>query len=294
MSTAFGATGAPVLGVLVSLLVAASLRGRSLAASAAVRGRLWGPERGRAPAWFGRMLHRAELGWEVEIAWPWARRAAVAGGLGLAFVAPLAGAVAVAVAVLVHAAQPRLARRREAAACSASLPGVLDLLSASMASGSSLAQAISAVADRSDVVGRDLAVVTARHQRGTSLQEALDGWAVRRRGTGVELVADALALAGTSGGSQAQAMRGVGDTLREREALAREVRALASQAQMSALVLVLTPIGFAVAVAAVDERVGSFLFATPLGLACVATGLILDLAGGWWMRHLVGRVGRVG
>jgi len=286
----FEASGAAALGVLISLVGAASLHGRSLDASAAVRGRLWGPARGGAPAWFGRMLRRAELGWEVEMAWPWARRGAVAAALGVAFVAPLLGVAAVAVAVLARVVQPRFGRRREGAACATALPGVLDLLSAAVASGWSLAQAVTAVAERSDVVGQDLAIVSARHQRGTPLQEALDGWAVRRRGTGVELVADALALAGTSGGSQAQALRGVGDTLREREALAREVRALASQAQMSAWVLVLTPVGFAVAVAALDARVGSFLFATPMGAACAVTGLGLDLAGACWMRHLVGRV----
>jgi len=290
LSAGFTSLGPASLGLLASALATLSLRARSLDASIRVRGRLWGPERGGAPAWFGSALARAEIPWDREAAWPWARRGAVAAGLMVSFAAPILGAVVAVVIVLVRVARPRLLGARQAAACTAALPGVLEALSASMASGSSLAQAIDDASERSDVVGRDLALVSAHHHRGTALQEALDRWAERRPGTGVELVADALALAGSSGGSQARALQGVGDTLRERETLAREVRALASQAQMSAAVLVCTPIGFAAVVAALDPRVGAFLLATPLGWACVAVGLSLDLAGGWWMRHLVGRV----
>jgi len=290
MSDGFTSFGPTAIGLLSWSLAALSLRARSLDASIRVRGRLWGPERGGAPAWFGTALRRAEIGWDHEVAWPWVRRGAVAVGLVVAFAAPVLGALLAGVILAARMARPRVLRGREASACTAALPGMLELLSASMASGSSLAQAIDDASGRSDVVGKDLAMVAAQHHRGTGLQEALDRWAERRPGTGVDLVADALALAGSSGGSQARALQGVGDTLREREALAREVRALASQAQMSAAVLVCTPIGFAAVVAALDPRVGAFLLTTPLGWSCVTLGLSLDLAGGWWMRHQVGRV----
>lgn len=115
----------------------------------------------------------------------------------------------------------------------------------------------------------------------------MDRWAVERPGTGVGLVADALALAGHSGGSQADALLGVAGTLRERQALGREVRALGSQARASAAVLVVTPIGFAAVVALVDPRIRHVLLATPLGWACLATGLLLDAMGAAWMRRLL-------
>ena len=36
-----------------------------------------------------------------------------------------------------------------------------------------------------------------------------------------------------------------------------------------------------------DDRVARFLLATPLGAACLATGIALDLAGWRWMHRLV-------
>ena len=74
-------------------------------------------------------------------------------------------------------------------------------------------------------------------------------------------------------------------TLRERDALAREVRALASQARTSAVVLVAAPLMFALVVGVVDDQVGRFLV-SPAGLVCVVVGLGLDAAGAVWMDRL--------
>ena len=100
-----------------------------------------------------------------------------------------------------------------------------------------------------------------------------------------------LDLATSTGASQVQAVEGIATTLRDRLALAAEVRALASQARASAAVLVAAPIGFAVVIALADPSTAQFLFATPTGLACLAAGLGLDATGAWWMRRLTAAVG---
>jgi Flp pilus assembly protein TadB len=84
-----------------------------------------------------------------------------------------------------------------------------------------------------------------------------------------------------------RAIEAVIDAVRERAALQREVRALASQAQTSAVVLVLLPVGFAAAIAVVDPRVRSFYVGSPLGPLCVAAGVLLDAFGAWLMLRLV-------
>jgi tight adherence protein B len=85
-------------------------------------------------------------------------------------------------------------------------------------------------------------------------------------------------------------MARVADTLRERRALRREVRALSAQARASAAVVAVAPLGFAVVMAATDEATAAFLFGSPAGLACVVVGLGLELAGWRWMQHIVGAV----
>jgi tight adherence protein B len=158
-------------------------------------------------------------------------------------------------------------------------------LRSAVAGGGSVAAAFGALAEAGGVWARPADDARRALRAGVPLDEALARWAADdpdRR-----LVADALAIAGATGGSQVGALDAVASTLAERQALAREIRALASQASASAVLLVATPIAFAVAVGSFDARVRSFYVSSGLGPACVLGGVALDAVGGWWMRRLV-------
>jgi tight adherence protein B len=66
------------------------------------------------------------------------------------------------------------------------------------------------------------------------------------------------------------------------------VRALATQARASAWLLAVAPIGFAALMSTVEPRAVGFLVATPIGWACLATGIALDVVGAVWMARVVG------
>ncbi len=282
---------------LVAGTVVAGLRAAAADRAVAARGRLPGADApgpaSRCPRWFGSALAAAELEVDPEAAWPAACGVALVGAAVLAVRAPALVLVAAACGAAVAPLAGRWRRHRAAAAFAAGLPAAVEAVAARVATGSSLAQALAPAGSGPSPVGGadpavvgaegDLVAVAAEADRGAPLQGALDGWAARRPGTGAGLVADALALAGSTGGSQAGALERVGATLREREALGREVAALGSQARASAAVLVATPIGFAVVVAALDQRVAHVLLATPVGWGCLAGGCLLDAAGAWWM-----------
>ena len=121
---------------------------------------------------------------------------------------------------------------------------------------------------------------------GAGLVEALEALAARRPRPGVRLAVAALCLGVDTGGAQARAVDGVAATMRERLAVEAEVRALSSQARMSALVIGLAPLGFGAFAAATDPRTSEFLLHTPVGLALVCVGLLLDGAGWLWMQRL--------
>lgn len=161
---------------------------------------------------------------------------------------------------------------------------------ASLRAGSSLVQALEAAARRPGPVGEDVSRVLAHYGEGVTLQSALDAWSARQPAT--VLLADALALAGATGASQVRALAGVSASLRERQALAREVRALGAQARLSAVVMVVTPMAFAAIVSLVDPRIRHFLVGTFSGWVCLALGALLDLIGAWWMHRLIAGVGR--
>ncbi len=125
--------------------------------------------------------------------------------------------------------------------------------------------------------------------RGAPLGPALDRWAAGddpvRAMTGV-----ALSFGAEVGGARARALDEAAAGLRDRAELAREIRALTSQARASAAVMVVAPVAFA-GVGWLTGGVSARVFTTPLGLVCLAAGLALDLLGAWWMASWTRSVG---
>lgn len=290
---------APVTGAGAAALAALLVGAPLVAGTRAVAGERTGAARRRlragraasapgAPAWFVTALHRLELNVDADRAWPVGRAGGVLGALlVVATVPPVAPIVVVGAAVALWLT-PGVQRRRRERAFDQDLPGVIEAMVAELATGASLGQALARISADEATPGGGLGEVVAGQRRGASIQAGLDRWAEDRPGDGPSLVADAIALAGSSGGSQAGALAGAAATLRERQALRREVAALASQARASAWVLVVVPAGFAALVAVADHRIGRFMLATPIGWACVAGGLVFDGVGAWWMHRLTG------
>jgi tight adherence protein B len=176
---------------------------------------------------------------------------------------------------------------RAATKAEASLPGVLEEIARGLRTGASLRQAIvEAASSASGLLAGELVAVTAALERGVPLVDALELWATSATRAGVRLAVAALCLGAETGGAQARAVDGVAATLRERLAVASEVRALTSQTRASMLVIAASPLAFCAFASATDPRTSTFLFRTPVGLACLALGLTLDAVGALWMRRL--------
>jgi Flp pilus assembly protein TadB len=164
---------------------------------------------------------------------------------------------------------------------------LLESVTRGLRSGASLRTAVaSASVDSPDLIDRELA---ASLMDGTSLRSALDAW-MRDAAASRVLVGTALRLAAESGGAVASVLDGVAESVRDRRHLDREVVALASQARASAMVLIVAPILFALLMATIDPRVARWQFGSPLGWCCCVIGLLLDLAGAFWMSRMIGRV----
>lgn len=178
---------------------------------------------------------------------------------------------------------------RAAARVEADLPLALDEVVRSLRSGASLTQALAEASALPGPLGRDLRDTVFAAVHGDGLAAALEAWAAQRPLPGVRLTVAALTLGLDAGGAQARAIDGVATTLRERQQLGAEVRALASQARMSAVVLSVAPLGFAVVLAAIDDDVADFFLHRAVGTICLAVGIGLDAGAAAWM----GRVAKV-
>ena len=162
------------------------------------------------------------------------------------------------------------------------IPQALELTARALRSGASVLTALDGVATELPETG--LRPVVSRVRGGLSLSEALDGWiagAPDRRTAAALLV-----LGHRSGAAMAASLDAAAASLRQRQALGEEIRALTSQTRASGMVVAAAPAGFAVVVTVVDRDALSALLSTPVGLLSLMLGLVLEGLGLWWMARL--------
>lgn len=239
------------------------------------------------PSWFVAMagdaaLTPVERWWQVALAAPVAAAAAVCVMAGPAM-AVCAGSLVVAGEL----AALRAMRGRATALLARSVPEVLDAVARSCRAGSSVVGALGDLGADDGLAGPVFADVARQVGHGVSLRDALDGVVTAHPEPSVRLAAAALLVGADTGAAPARAVDGVAATLRDRVALEREAAGHATQANASAAVLVVAPVGFGVVAVVTDPRVGGFLFSSPLGWACLVAGVGLDVVGAWWMARLV-------
>jgi tight adherence protein B len=178
-------------------------------------------------------------------------------------------------------------KRRRDLEVARALPAAVEGMARSLRAGGSVRTALTeAAATAPAALGHDLGVVVRASDHGIPLAQAIERWADERPLPGVRLTAAALVLGVDAGTGLARSLDGVSSTLYERAAIEREVRALSTQARYSAGVLAIAPLVFLGVVGFLEPSAVSFLLTTPAGLGCLAAGLALDTAGGWWMARI--------
>ena len=301
-------TGATA-GVTVALALLAVQAARVAGRSEAVHARLWradlagapqpgappaAPDRAhrrpglRAPGWVRSHLDDAALPAAPGTLWTaWCCATATAVFAGGAVGGPPAALVVVAASTAAAAATVWARRGATGRMVERGLPDALDGLARAMRGGATTRQALSDVALATPgPLGHELQRAMAEVRAGSRLEVALMALQERRPAPSVRLAVAALLLGAEAGGAHARALEGVAASVRARFGVTAEVRALGSQARLSALVIAAAPLGFTGLAMGADGTSATFLLRTPLGLACLTLGLALDGVGAWWMHRL--------
>ena len=218
----------------------------------------------------------------LTFSWPMAAGAGAVGGWWLAGSA--GAAIGTIAALAAWRGWRHVAAGREAAQVERDLPLTMETIARILRSGTSPMLAVQEAAHTiPGPVGCDLDQLAIGAQR-FGLRAAALAWGNRR--PSAALAAHALVVALDAGHGTADALDAVAATLRDRTSVGREVRALASQAKLSAGVMAFTPLGFAVLLSGSDAGARAFLLHSPIGLACLGVGVSLDLLGYRWMRSI--------
>jgi tight adherence protein B len=211
----------------------------------------------------------------------------VCGLIGLATVSPawLLLAIASGIAAYVFGAGERRRKRLEEQALEA-----MGLLASGLRAGYSVPQAIALVARNSpEPTASEFSIAAQEISVGVGLDDAMTRLSKRTANSDYELVSIIVRVQHEVGGNLAQILDSVGQTLRERFELRRQVEALTAQQRLSSVVLTILPFALLAFLFLMDRSFVEPLFSRTVGRFLLATagGMVFV---GWMIMRSIGRV----
>jgi len=178
-----------------------------------------------------------------------------------------------------------MAHRRQKAFAD-QLGDVLQVLSGTLRSGYGLLQAVDAVGkETDDPAGDEFRRLVVETRLGRDLAESLHAMALRMDSEDFEWVVQAIDIHREVGGDLAVVLDTVGATIRERNQLRRQVKALSAEGRFSAYILMALPIVIVGMVHLTTPDYLNELF-SGLGLVMLGFGVVLMTVGGVWLKKI--------
>ena len=201
----------------------------------------------------------------------------LSGGLGLAV-------VAVATPWLVMTRQAE--KRREDFADQ--LEGTLQLMAGSLRAGYGLMQAVNTVAlEAPSPTAEEFNRVVVETRLGRDLVDSLRALSERVGGEDFKWVAQAIDIQRSVGGDLARTLDNVAETIRDRNQIRRQIKALSAEGRISAYVLIALPVVVTSLIVVVAPGFLDPLVDTTAGRAAVLLGVVLLVVGIIWIRRII-------
>lgn len=199
----------------------------------------------------------------------------------------IALALTVAVPLLAKVGLGFLAGRRRTA-FSDQLDNTLQLLAGSLRAGHSLLRAVDAVSREAEPpTTEEFSRILNETRVGRELGESLDATAARMASDDFGWVAQAIAIHREVGGDLSEVLDTVAHTIRERNQIRRQVKALSAEGRLSGIVLMLLPVGVSGFLMVTNPGYLGRLTESALGWVLIAIAIVLMTVGGLWLRKVV-------
>ena len=211
------------------------------------------------------------------------------GGVFLAiFNGVLVGAIGFVVLLILFYGAVNFAGGREKRKFEQQLPDTLTLLSTSLRAGYSLLQATEAVASEAqNPTAREFGRAIAEARLGVSVTDTLRGIVDRTQSSDFEWAVMAIDIQREVGGNLAEVLQTVADTMRARNRLKGEIRALTAEGRISAFVLGALPFALFAFLWFSNRDYLLPLIESTFGLIAIGVGIILMGAGVFWLKKIV-------
>ncbi|MCJ7725729.1 MAG: type II secretion system F family protein [Acidimicrobiia bacterium] len=211
---------------------------------------------------------------------------AIAGSL-LVVGAPVALAVA-ALAVASPRVVLRVLTARRRAAFADQFDGTLQMLSGSLRAGYGLMQSVATVAEEATApTGAEFSRVSVENQLGRTVEESLRSMSARMDNEDLRWVVEAIDIQYEVGGDLAEVLDTVAETIRDRDQIRRQVRALSAEGRISAVILISMPFAIAFLISMVSPEYLADLTGTSIGRVMIGVALVMIGIGAAWIKRIV-------
>jgi Flp pilus assembly protein TadB/Mg-chelatase subunit ChlD len=182
----------------------------------------------------------------------------------------------------------RIAGHKRTKAFDRQLPDVLATIASTLRAGHGLRMGLKAIVDDgAPPASEEFARVLGEEKLGRPLDQAIDAMCKRIGSPDLEYVATAINVQSQAGGSLASLFDTLSETVRDRQRHARKVRALTALGRMSAIVLVLMPVGLAALMTLISPWYMKPLYTTAGGHILMVLCLTSIAIGGLLLKRIV-------
>ena len=167
------------------------------------------------------------------------------------------------------------------------LPETLQLIAGSLRGGSSMIQAISTVADEADdPINEEFQRIITETRLGRDLAVSFRDLSDRMGSKDFEWVVTAIEIHREVGGDLASILDRVSDTIRSRNRVRGQVKALSAEGKMSGAILFILPPGMVGAISMLNREYLNEMLDTTEGQVMLIVSAVLLIIGGAWLKRL--------
>lgn len=168
------------------------------------------------------------------------------------------------------------------------LGDLLQQLAASLRAGHGLMQAVEGAAREAESPTKEeLRRLVTEIRLGRDFVTSLDAVADRMDNEDFRWVASAIRIHREVGGDLSQVLDRVGETIRSRAQLHRQVRALSAEGRMSAWVLSILPVAVGLLIAMINPASAKTLTSSSMGISMLLFGFFMMVFGGVWLKTII-------